>query len=151
MDEFEDLNSNLVPDCEDLPATDLDGDGFSPADGDCDDDSPSTYPGAQEVSNDGVDQDCNGVDTIRCYVDDDGDGYGAAIGYFNGNGPACAAGFAAPAGDCDDADIAVFPGAPEGCDGIDSDCDGDLLDGAPDADGDGLPDCAAGDDDDSAD
>ncbi|MFN7146595.1 MAG: putative metal-binding motif-containing protein [Myxococcota bacterium] len=26
-------------------------------------------------------------------------------------------------GDCDDADPAVFPGQPDGCDGVDRDCD----------------------------
>ena len=59
-------------------------------------------------------------------TDADGDGFSAAV-------------------DCDDDDAAVFPGAPEVCDGIDSDCDGavddDPADGtvyAIDFDGDGY-------------
>ncbi len=39
---------------------DHDGDGFTGADGDCDDVSPDIYPGAPEVA-DGRDQDCDGV------------------------------------------------------------------------------------------
>jgi len=40
---------------------DLDGDGFG-AGSDCDDEDPTVYPGAREVRNDRVDQDCNGYD-----------------------------------------------------------------------------------------
>jgi hypothetical protein len=43
--------------------------------------------------------------------------------------------------DCDPSDGAIYAGAPESCDTIDSDCDGDLVDGASDLDGDGTPDC----------
>ena len=49
--------------------------------------------------------------------------------------------------DCDDGDATVFPGATEACDGVDSDCDGDLVDGYDDGDGDGSPDCFDEDDD----
>ncbi|MBI5454906.1 MAG: S8 family serine peptidase [Deltaproteobacteria bacterium] len=41
--------------------TDADGDGYA-APEDCNDNSPSVYPGATEVKRDGVDQDCNGYD-----------------------------------------------------------------------------------------
>jgi len=49
-------------------------------------------------------------------------------------------------GDCDDSALAVHPGAPEGCDGRDTDCDGNLPLYEHDADGDGWPACAECDD-----
>ena len=44
---------------------DSDGDGYSNADGDCDDVSDDVYPGAEEICGDGVDQDCDGSD-LQC-------------------------------------------------------------------------------------
>jgi len=41
---------------------DADKDGFSPDSGDCDDFNSKVYPGAPEVANDGIDQDCSGAD-----------------------------------------------------------------------------------------
>ena len=40
---------------------DADGDGIS-ASKDCNDNDPTIYPGAPEIANDGIDQDCNGTD-----------------------------------------------------------------------------------------
>jgi len=110
---------------------DLDGDGWSGCTDDCDDSSWSVYPGAAEVC-DGLDNDCNG---LQDDVDDDGDGW-------DGCGS-----------DCDDDDWSIYPGATEDCDWTDSDCDGDLVDGFPDSDFDGEPDCVdpPGDDDDAVD
>ena len=58
---------------------DSDGDGFSQADGDCDDDDPSSYPGAEEIC-DELDNNCNGlIDEGHdkwWYLDLDADGYG---------------------------------------------------------------------------
>lgn len=46
-------------------AVDEDGDGYSPREGDCNDNDATIYPGAIEVCGDGIDQDCNGSD-LQC-------------------------------------------------------------------------------------
>ena len=96
---------------------------------DCDDGAATSSPSATEVC-DRVDNDCDGdVDeglTATYYADPDGDGYGVA----GVSVEACSAGtgFAPLAGDCDEADPAIHPGATEVCDGSDNDCDGDTDD-----------------------
>ena len=59
------------PDCVNAPDCflDNDNDGFF-ASSDCDDNNPFIYPGATEIANDGIDQDCNGED----YTTDAGGG-----------------------------------------------------------------------------
>jgi hypothetical protein len=49
--------------------------------------------------------------------------------------------------DCAVLDASIYAGATELCDGIDSNCDGDLVDGFTDTNGDGDPDCTDDDDD----
>lgn len=104
------------------PLLDLDGDFYSPNDGDCDDEDDAVFPGAPEICEDGIDQDCDGLDLDCGEADQDQDG-------FSPNG-----------GDCDDTTIALRPGALETCgDGIDQDCDGrDLPCDEVDNDGDGF-------------
>ena len=36
-----------------------------------------------------------------------------------------------PPNDCDDEDAAIFPGAPEACNLVDDDCDGEVDEGCP--------------------
>jgi N-acetylmuramoyl-L-alanine amidase len=55
--------------------SDLDGDGYTVADGDCDDEDADVHPGAPDDDCDGVDDDCDGVvdDPDACGDDDTGD------------------------------------------------------------------------------
>jgi len=131
---------------------DLDGDGagsFS----DCDDTNATIYPGADELC-DEIDNDCDDqIDEDVVYVDyfqdSDEDGFGDS----DISETACDGqpdGFTDRGQDCDDTNGAVYPGADEVCDGVDNDCDGELLpDESVDADGDGSPVCADCNDEDA--
>jgi hypothetical protein len=108
---------------------------------DCDDDVASVFPGAAEVADDGIDQDCSGTDTVTCVVDSDQDGFGTDVGttVLAGDGNCdTAQQESTSADDCNDGDPASFPGAVEApLDGIDQDCSGaDLLTCFEDLDGD---------------
>lgn len=138
-------NDGVDQDCDGRDLVDLDGDGWS-AGADCNDTDAGIHPDAVEVC-DGIDQDCDGevdedaLDSLHGFVDADGDGYGdpeVPWAHCQLLGPS-------RAGDCDDEDDSVFPGAPEVCDGVDQDCDGDVdedaidaFSGFIDADGDGY-------------
>ncbi|MBW2253706.1 MAG: SUMF1/EgtB/PvdO family nonheme iron enzyme [Deltaproteobacteria bacterium] len=76
---------------------------------DCDDGEDDTYPGADEVVGDGVDQDCNLVD--RCYEDGDIDGFGSSTTIDGADLNCSNAGESLVATDCDDTDEFAFPGA----------------------------------------
>ncbi len=113
---------------DELPGIDADGDGFTKADGDCDDDNPRANPATVELC-DGWDNDCDGdtdesdaLDAPTWYGDDDGDGYGGSLT----TTVACEApeGAKADDEDCDDSDEAINLDAIELCNGVDDDCDG---------------------------
>jgi hypothetical protein len=119
--------------------------GESPFSNDCDDADDGRHPGATEILDDGVDQDCSGADTVTCFVDADRDGVGNAAGttVLAADGACEAAeGEASASGDCDEADPATFPGAQERCDGDDNVCAGSVPAGETDADGDGYVACS---------
>jgi hypothetical protein len=143
VDGFADFDGDGDPDCTD---TDDDGDG-DPDTTDCNDANVSIYTGAAETADDGVDQDCNGSDTVTCFVDGDGDGDGGAATVTDDDGDCLDAGQSAADTDCDDGDPLVYTGAPESCDAVDSDCDGDFVDGFANTDGDAWPNCVDPDDD----
>ncbi len=134
------LASAVVTAC--LPA-----DGYAAVAGDCDDDDASVFPGRAEAC-DERDNDCDGaVDegvTRVFYADYDGDGWGR----LDQTAEACLAptGYAEETGDCDDADNAVFPYAPEAdcTDPKDYNCDRSVA--YADADADGWAACVDCDD-----
>ncbi len=133
----------------DGPAGGPDAAGDAPAgaapETDCDDADPTVSPDAVDLAGDGVDDDCTGADSCTWYADADGDGWGDDTAPAEDCAGAPASHVAAP-GDCDDADGAVFPGAPDAAyDGVDADCAGDSDE---DADGDGVDRGTDCDDDD---
>jgi len=105
---------------------------------DCDDGDSAVHPGATEVCNSGVDDDCNGsaddsdsgLDTSTAttwYADADGDGYGSSTSTLSCEAPS---GYGSGSGDCDDSNSSVNPGAAEVCaNGTDEDCDGSYSEG----------------------
>jgi len=92
-------------------------------DTDCNDAEATTYPGADELVADGIDQDCDGAET--CYQDADGDGYGATTTALSKDLDCEDTGEASTDTDPDDSDGSTYPGAPEiPGDGIDQDGNG---------------------------
>ena len=112
---------------------DADGDGWTTCGGDCDDGDASIYVGAPELC-DGLDNDCDS------FIDEDFDLDGDGVVY--GPNGECDSFLAPDDQDCDDSDPNHYPGAPELCDGLDNDCDGEVDEGAmDDDDGDGFSEC----------
>lgn len=117
--------------------------------GDCNDSNTFVNPGVAEVCNDGLDNDCDGVqnepDSSGCtmfYLDGDADGYGSPAT------AACACAAPGPqavpiGNDCDDGNRAISPSAAETADGIDNNCNGLRDEGTTKYDDDGDGYCEA--------
>jgi len=90
--------------------------------------------------------DIGGPVTSFVYRDADGDGHGVPLPLAQTCDGAAVAGYASNFDDCDDAHAAVYPGAPEVCDGLRDDCSAagwPSLGGLEtDNDGDGYAECA---------
>jgi len=113
--------------------------------GDCNDNNAAVNPAATEIC-DGIDNNCNGqIDEgvkTSYYQDSDGDGYGNP----SVSVQACSApvGYMTDKTDCDDSRASIHPNAPELCDGLDNNCNGQVDEGMTstyyrDADGDLRP------------
>ena len=139
VDTFADFDGDLDPDCTD---PDDDDDGSLDA-ADCDDNDATVYPSAPE-SCDLVDSDCDGS-LVDSFVNFDGDSEPDCVDTDDDNDGDL------DVTDCADTDPAIFTGAPETCDLVDSDCNGSLVDSFANFDGDLTPDCVDTDDDDDGD
>lgn len=135
--------------------------GYTENNNDCDDNNPNVNPGASEICNDGIDNNCNGGEIEECmeicdgidndqdglidedlifYQDLDGDGFGnsnVTHECINGSIPP---GFVENNQDCDDTNPNIYPNYysdyvewinGELCDGIDNNCDGKVDEGFP--------------------
>ncbi len=136
-------DANFVEDpCNATWAIDTGGlirDCFNPDD---DPNDPTSIPnvtctgGPPEEICDGIDNDGDGdidedLDFTTYYKDNDGDGFGdenISISTCDG----APSGFVEDNTDCDDLEFDVNPGAPEICDGLDNNCDGQIDENIPD-------------------
>lgn len=107
---------------------------------DCDPSDPVIFPGAEDSTCDGINQDCSDPawpEPSPEESDDDGDGFVECV-------PWVGAG-SISGGDCNDLIASIYPGALQECDGVNTDCDDASWPSVPadetDDDGDGYVEC----------
>ncbi len=101
---------------------------------DCNDSNNLIHPGATDIPNNGIDENCNEYDNITCYADLDNDNYTNYTNTVYSDG-ACLEKYrnSNTTPDCNDNNSAINPGANEtayGIDGKDNDCDS-VVDNCP--------------------
>lgn len=140
-----DVKTTVVEPSGETVVYDSDGDGYY-SDEDCDDLDSNTHPNAAELC-DNMDNNCDGVVDegvlLVFYLDADSDGFGDATQEMW----ACEQnlGYVPNDNDCDDSSDAIYPSAPEICDGLDNNCDNNIDENVSllfylDADNDGFGD-----------
>ena len=149
---YDGIDSN----CDEMDDFDQDGDGFVPDEyarietlgvigtgllsaGDCEDTIVERNPGMEEIVADGIDSDCDGKE--MCLRDQDADGYGDGELIATVDFTCEGYGLTLLEGDCDIANPDIHPGQDEVCDGVDTNCDGELWSDELDQDGDGYVSC----------
>lgn len=137
---YNDVDKDGYGDPEDQVQTVSQPAGYVSDNTDCDDGSNSVHPGAVEILDDNIDQNCDGADLKTWYADIDGDGYGNNASSTTANTQP--SGYVADNTDCNDNNAGSYPGLSEILDdGIDQDCDGaDLKTWYADTDTDGFGD-----------
>lgn len=108
--------------------------GYSVNNTDCDDSNATTYPGAVEINDNGIDEDCDGVDSTSpstpapwytYYRDADQDGYGRTNFRHMTRQSTPPSGYVSQDGDCNDSNSQINPGVEEiDNNSVDEDCDG---------------------------
>ena len=126
-----------------------DADADADADTDVEADADAGCVPAEEICDDGIDNDCDGRtdlpddtcvfcltdDMITCYYDSDHDGYGVSVPPIRACPDDCVGDWTPSSGDCRYWDPASYPGAEEICDGHDNDCDTGVDEDCPCSDG----------------
>jgi len=101
--------------------------GYVLDDTDCDDEDMAVNSSAIEIC-DGIDNNCDGyIDEdvqTTCYLDADADGFGNPDSIMMAC--TCSEGYVEDNTDCDDDSAVSYPGAPDICDGMDNNCDGEI-------------------------
>lgn len=136
-----DNDCNQLIDCDDgscwdepglCPYLDLDGDGWTTFDGDCDDTDFTINPHAYDAPETPWDENCDGVNAIWCWIDSDFDAYSSNERVYAPDG-VCDQGQQSFNGwDCNDSDPMVNMGQIEICGNqIDDNCNGGIDESCP--------------------